>query len=367
MSAPAVLFAPSSPFAAVVDELTRIARADAAVLLLGETGTGKEVMARMVHAHSTRAQRPFVAVNCGAIPEALLETELFGHVRGAFTGADRRREGRVAAAEGGTLFLDEVGELPLALQVKLLRLLQERTYEPVGDTKSVPADFRLVAATNKDLLAEVDAGRFRRDLYYRLAVCPVNLPPLRERGDDVVMMFDTFWAERGEVRNVDPAVYEALRAYAWPGNVRELWNVVERLRICAAGNTITLNDVPLSLRQRGGIVAARAAQGEAAALRQRLAADGVSGESDVAIDNDNARVERAGLFEEHSALRPLLPVNLTEMLRELENEYIDSALEATRGNRQAAAALLGLQRTTLVEKLKRRESGLRVPDERPTA
>ena len=351
MSAP-VLYTPDSPFAAVVDELTRIARVDASVLLLGETGTGKEVMARLVHERSERATRPFVAVNCGAIPEALLETELFGHARGAFTGADRRREGRIAAAEGGTLFLDEIGELPLALQVKLLRVLQERTYEPIGDVKSVQADFRLIAATNKDLLAEVEAGRFRRDLYYRLAVVPSVLPPLRERGDDVVLMFKAFWAERGEQRPIDDAVFAALRAYAWPGNVRELWNVVERLHICAAGARITINDVPANVR---GVRMATlpTPRDESVDLRARL----VEGERAEAVA-DTSAFERASLFDEHTSLRPLLPVNLTELLRELENEYIDSALEQTRGNRQAAAALLGLQRTTLVEKLKRRDAAV---------
>jgi sigma-54 specific flagellar transcriptional regulator A len=277
-----------------------------------------------------------------------LEAELFGHARGAFTGADRRREGRIAAAEGGTLFLDEIGELPLALQVKLLRVLQERTYEPVGDAKTVQADFRLVAATNKDLLAEVEAGRFRRDLYYRLAVVPFVLPPLRERGGDVALMFKAFWAERGETRPVDDAVFAALRSYGWPGNVRELWNVVERLHVCATGSRITINDVPALVR---GSASVAREHDQSAALRARVS------DGDTRDEAASAALERASLFEENPSLRPLLPVNLTELLRDLENEYIDSALEQTRGNRQAAAALLGLQRTTLVEKLKRREAG----------
>lgn len=371
MQAPSVLCSPASPLMPVIEELTRIAHSDAAVLLLGDTGTGKEVMARHVHANSPRADKPFVAVNCGAIPEALLEAELFGHARGAFTGADRRREGRVALAEGGTLFLDEIGELSLGLQVKLLRLLQEKTYEPVGDVKSVNANFRLVAATNKDLLAEVEAGHFRRDLYYRLAVCPVTLPPLRERGEDVVVMFNAFWLERGEERPIDEAVYAALRRYTWPGNVRELLNLVERLRVCVTGPRITIGDLPAAFRGPAAPPTLSGTQPPVLVepttrvmddLGSRLQIRGVND-----TDDDAARVERDGLFVEH-APRPLLPVNLTELLRDLENEYIDAALEQTRGNRQAAAALLGLQRTTLVEKLKRREASVVRPVEhRPVA
>lgn len=331
-----IICSATSPLLPVIENLSRIARSEASVLLLGETGTGKEVMARLVHDESVRKGKAFVPVNCGAIPEALIEAELFGHSRGAFTGADRRREGRVAAAEGGTLFLDEIGELPLSLQVKLLRLLQERSYEPVGESRSVRADFRLVAATNKNLLDEVEAGRFRRDLYYRLAVCPVELPALCARGDDVVVLFQHFWKLRGEERVVDDAVFAMLRTYSWPGNVRELWNLVERLGVCAMGPRITVSDLPRNLATPPApptpTVLARVTQHEQVALEELMGMP-------------SARV------------RQMFPLSLAEVLREIENEYIDAALEQTHGNRQAAANLLGLQRTTLVEKLRRRDVG----------
>src|SRR6185436_2953126 len=243
-----VVHAPSSPIAEVIRTCRRIAPSDATVLLTGETGTGKEVFARLLHATSGRTNRQFVPVNCGAIPETLLESELFGFVRGAFTGAISARRGRVALAEGGTLFLDEIGEMPLALQVKLLRLLQEGTYEPVGSSESVTANFRLIAATNRDLELEVKAGRFRRDLYYRLHVCPVGLPPLRERPEDISALFNHFWRQRGEQRPIAPEVLRCLETYSWPGNVRELENLVERISVCSEGRVIRLVDLPAMLR-----------------------------------------------------------------------------------------------------------------------
>jgi sigma-54 specific flagellar transcriptional regulator A len=243
-SDPGLIYSSGSPIAAIRATCTRIAASDATVLLTGETGTGKEIFARLVHTHSTRANRPFVPVNCGAIPESLIESELFGYVRGAFTGASASRRGRVATAEEGTLFLDEIGELPLSMQVKLLRLLQERTYEPVGSSTSVKANFRLVVATNRDLAEQVRLGRFRRDLYYRLHVCPVHLPPLRERRGDIATLFHHFWTRHGEARPVTAAVMHRLAEYDWPGNVRELENLVERLSVCAQGRIIELADLP---------------------------------------------------------------------------------------------------------------------------
>jgi len=352
---PSIVHGPDSPLVELVRTCRRIAASEATVLLTGETGTGKEVFARFIHEHSGRHGRSLVPVNCGAIPETLLESELFGHVRGAFTGAVASRRGRIAAADGGTLFLDEIGELPLSLQVKLLRVLQERSYEPVGSTESVPADFRLVAATNKDLAAEVAAGRFRRDLYYRLLVCPIEVPPLRARNGDAARLFMHFWSARGERRQLDPAVVEAISTHDWPGNVRELENLVERLAVCAEGSVIRLADLPSTLRGRRGapglavvppidpsfavacaepVTLAPLASLPEEPLRFRMADD-----APVPVD---------------AAVAEGRPVDLPGMLRRLEEAYIDAALSRTGGNKKAAADLLGLQRTTLVEKLRRR-------------
>jgi sigma-54 specific flagellar transcriptional regulator A len=364
---PRLIHGADSPLVELVRTCRRIAQSDATVLLTGETGTGKEVFARFVHEQSARAGKALVPVNCGAIPEALLESELFGHVRGAFTGAIAARRGRVAAAHGGTLFLDEIGELPLSLQVKLLRVLQERTYEPVGSTEPVPADFRLVAATNRDLAAEVAAGRFRRDLYYRLLVCPVEVPPLRARGGDVVRLFQHFWSARGETRPVEPAVLEALRAYDWPGNVRELENLVERVAVCAEGSAIRLADLPASVRARRANGTTLAVV--AAATPEAEAFDPASGplptpaplapEAPAAAPLAPEEPPRFRLAEDvpvsiEPALAEGRPVDLPRILRRLEEAYIDAALSRTGGNKKAAADLLGLQRTTLVEKLRRR-------------
>jgi two-component system response regulator HydG len=228
------------------------------VLLTGETGTGKEVFARFIHDESARAGKALVPVNCGAIPEALLESELFGHVRGAFTGAVAARRGRVAAAHGGTLFLDEIGELPLSLQVKLLRVLQERTYEPVGSTEPVPADFRLVAATNRDLAADVAAGRFREDLYYRLNVVHVEMPPLRARGGDVMALAEHFLARfaaenHKAIGGFSDRARTRLRAYRWPGNVRELENAIERAVVMCEAERIDDTHLPQGAAPPAGL------------------------------------------------------------------------------------------------------------------
>jgi sigma-54 specific flagellar transcriptional regulator A len=428
---PGLVYAPGSPLEGLLRTARRIAASDATVLVTGETGTGKEVIARYVHSRSKRADRPLVPVNCGAIPEALLESELFGHVRGAFTGATGARKGRIALAQGGTLFLDEIGELPLSLQVKLLRVIQERTYEPVGSAESVTADFRLIAATNRDLAAEVEAGRFRRDLYFRLMVVPLEVPALRDRPQDVVVLLHHFWKRRGETRAIDPAVLARLQAYSWPGNVRELENLVERLSVCVEGPTVRLEDLPPRYRDDAGparfdgpaVVRGRAAnadrpvepapfpdggiasllppialppEGSAAApmpaipipegwatpaipavpapdapalpaapsvppeLRSAPAPEPIAGalpplrRPEPRPPAGEPEAAAVGFPRPLSLPAPGQPLDLPGLLRRLEDLYIDCALARTNGNRKAAAESLGLQRTTLVEKLRRR-------------
>jgi sigma-54 specific flagellar transcriptional regulator A len=381
---PGLVYGSGSPIAAIRATCTRIAASNATVLLTGDTGTGKEVFARLVHAHSNRAERPFVPVNCGAIPESLIESELFGYVRGAFTGAAASRRGRVAMAEGGTLFLDEIGELPLPMQVKLLRVLQERTYEPVGSSTSVTANFRLVAATNHDLAELVRLGRFRQDLYYRLHVCPVHLPPLRERRGDIAPLFHHFWKRHGEERPVTSAVMHRLESYDWPGNVRELENLVERLSVCAQGHIIELADLPaVFLEVHDGSLDIA---GESAAPRDEVSQE-IWADLDGASEPVSAS-ERSGLLDPSVRRGPValapdagsgasepgreapvlslpanlsLPVDLPNLLRTLEESYIRLALEQSGGNKKEAARLLGLGRTTLVEKLRRRAADVSAP------
>jgi sigma-54 specific flagellar transcriptional regulator A len=376
-TAEGIVCAADSPIADVVRACTRIAASEATVLLTGETGTGKEVFARMVHTHSGRAKRPFVPVNCAAIPDSLLESELFGYVRGAFTGAVNSRRGRVAMAEGGTLFLDEVGDLPLPLQVKLLRLLQHHTYEPVGSSESVTGDFRLVAATNRDLSEDVQAGRFRRDLYYRLHVCPLVLPPLRDRKSDIAPLFFHFWQQHRETRPIAPAVLRQLESYSWPGNVRELENLAERLSVCSESSTIGLADLPSTFMDgaaarstdigcdgKAETIEGAGALIEIAESDSRPNTDEIplgpipSEESDgfavVEKTTSEAFALPLGMTAKAALGEFSLPVDLPRLLRETEESYIRLALEQSGGNKKEAARMLGMGRTTLVEKLRRK-------------
>ena len=292
-------------------QLAQLSPTDTSVLLTGESGTGKELVARTIHRNSKRVSQPFVAVNCAAIPEALLESELFGHAKGAFTDARQERQGLFTRAEGGTLFLDELGELPLTMQVKLLRALEERTIRPVGSDREVKIDLRLISATNRDLEAAIQDQRFREDLYYRVNVIQIELPPLRARGTDVLILAQHFIRAFAQSMNkpvsgIDNTVAEKLLTYPWPGNVRELRNVVERAMALTTSERIIVDDLPEKIRAHRG--------------RQIIL---------------NA--------EDPSGLLPL---------EQVEQHYILHVLESVNGNRTQAAQVLGLDRKTLYRKLK---------------
>ena len=309
------IIAASKAMIELLEMLERTAAYKTTVLLTGESGTGKEVLARAIHAQSPRRQESFVAVNCGAIPDNLLESELFGHAKGAFTGAGRARRGLFVEADGGSIFLDEIGELPHALQVKLLRVLQEEEVRPVGETKSQKVDVRVIAATSRDLEQDVAEGTFREDLYYRLNVMHLSVPPLRERREDIPLLTDHFLAHFRTVlgkpiRTITDDALERLTSYSWPGNVRELENVIERAVILADTDRLTQQDLP------EGIVSAVAADGSDAAS-----------------------------------------FSLRRARRTVEAETIRRALKATGGNRTHAAKLLEISHRALLYKIK--EFGLR--------
>ncbi len=297
----------STALRSVLEVATQAAPSSATVLVLGESGTGKELLARYIHGKSSRSTGPFVAVNCAAIPESILESELFGHEKGAFTGAVARRDGRFARARGGTIFLDEIGELSAAVQVKILRVLQEGEYEPVGgDTKK--ADVRIVAATNRDLTAEVEAGRFREDLFYRLNVIAITAPPLRSRREDIPLLVDHFLGvyctKNGRARLVVAAeVMRKLMDYSWPGNVRELENVVERATVLCRGDNLQLEDLPEAVVQA----------------------------SDPQASN--------------------LAFPIGTPLHEVEHALIRDTLRYTNGDKSLAAQLLGISTRTIYRKL----------------
>lgn len=297
----------SSAMATVFRIVERVADSDASVLITGESGTGKELVARSIHERSSRKNAPFITVNCAAIPRDLLESELFGHVKGAFTGAVRNKAGKFLLADGGTLFLDEIGELPLELQPKLLRALQERVIEPVGGTVPLKLDVRILAATNLDLENALSSGGFREDLFYRIAVIPVHLPPLRERREDIPLLLRHFCAKHGAATvKFDTAATDALLKYHWPGNVRELENLVERSLILRNGDNLTLVDIPLKV-----------------------------------LGNDSSRNSQK-------------VINLPDdgyPLEELEREIVIEALERSGWNQTAAARFLRIPRHVLLYRM----------------
>ncbi|AXB06284.1 sigma-54-dependent Fis family transcriptional regulator [Aeromonas caviae] len=322
----------------------QVAETDSNVLILGESGTGKEVVARAIHELSARSAGPFVPINCGAIPAELLESELFGHEKGAFTGAIAARRGRFELAQGGTLFLDEIGDMPLPMQVKLLRVLQERQFDRVGGGKAVQADVRVIAATHRDLEAMIRTQAFREDLYYRLNVFPIETPPLRDRADDIPLLLQELLNRHAEqhkgIIRLTQRAMESLMQYAWPGNVRELSNLIERLLILYPNQIVDVADLP---------------------GRYRLLPCEPRDERLTEMDERDAL---AAVFQSPPELDPgiamplpmQLPqegVNLKEMLADLEVELIRQALESQDGVVARAADLLSMRRTTLVEKMKK--------------
>jgi transcriptional regulator with GAF, ATPase, and Fis domain len=313
----------SARMRAVFDFVRVIADSDSSVLVTGETGTGKELIANLIHQSSARRHKPFVPVSCAVLSETLIESELFGHERGAFTGAIRDRPGRFELSQGGTIFLDDIDDVPMSMQVKLLRVLQSRAIERLGGTRQIPVDVRVITGSKRDLRGLVGEGRFRDDLFYRLNVIPINLPPLRERREDVPLLADHFikryFRQRGEeTREISPAVMQAFLRYPWPGNVRELENACERIAQTCTCETVRLGCVPSSV------------------LFHKYME-----EPQPAV----ATHARTG------------PVSLDERLREVESGLIAWALKACGGNKSKAAELLSIKRSTLGDRIKKLDLG----------
>jgi two-component system response regulator PilR (NtrC family) len=304
----------------VFERIEKVAKTDSTILIMGPSGTGKELVASAIHKLSSRGPKSRVSVNCGAIPAELLESELFGHVKGAFTGAISNRKGRFEVAQNGTIFLDEIGDMPQLLQVKLLRVLQERVIEPVGSSETLPIDVRVIAATHRDLEKAVLEGKFREDLFYRLNVIPIRMPALKERREDIPLLISYFLdrfvsADRSNEISFAPLTMDLLMGYDWPGNVRELENVIERLVILRGGSEILAEDLPAKIFR----------------------------------SNPLATQQYKTLFE-----LPEVGVDLKQILSDIEDSLIMQAMNRTRGNKNQASKLLSLNRTTLIEKMKKK-------------
>jgi sigma-54 dependent transcriptional regulator, flagellar regulatory protein len=325
-AADARLVGRSAAMAHLRDIVARVAPSLAPVLITGPSGSGKEAVARAIHAASDRADKPFIAINCGAIPAELIESELFGHEKGSFTGASGRRIGRFEEAHGGTLFLDEIGDMRADMQVKLLRVLEDGVVQRVGGGTAVPVDVRIVSATHRAVHAEIEAGRFREDLYFRLGVLPVSAPALADRPDDIADLIEHFQTKMGPVGRVrfDAAALATLEAHAWPGNVRELRNIVERARVLFAGELLTSERIG----QLFGTVP-------------------ITNIAYIAQVRPNAKV----VVRPHDAHRT--PINLKELMEAMELERIQMALDMAEGVVSEAARMLTLKRTTLIEKMRK--------------
>ncbi len=306
----------------VFEMIEKVSYTDCTVLITGSSGTGKELVARAIHSHSNRSDRPFVVINCGAIPEELLESELFGHEKGAFTGAHKRRIGRFEMADGGTIFLDEIGEMSPSLQVKLLRVLQEREFERVGGIKPIKVDVRIIAATNRDLKVAIKEGKFREDLYYRLNVIPIHLPDLKDRKSDIPLLIDHFLRKyskesNGNIKGITKDALNIFMRYNWPGNIRELENIVKRIIILSDGEIIDVDDIPEYMKE------------------------------DIEVEDDRWRLKNIKPIEKG--------MGLNEAVREFEKRLIMEALEKSNGITSRAAKILKINRTTLIEKIKKQK------------
>jgi sigma-54 specific flagellar transcriptional regulator A len=359
----------SDAIKAIRNLLPVVAASNSTVLITGESGTGKEIVARSLHELSPRAGANFVPINCAAIPKDLIESELFGHKKGAFTGAVTDRVGRFELAHNGSIFLDEIGDLPLELQVKLLRVLQERVVDPVGGTRPVAVDVRVIAATHRDLEAEIAAGRFREDLYYRLNVLPLNTPPLRERSEDVPTLL-TFFAKHHAAPGEVPISFgqdfmEALKAYSWPGNVRELSNLIDRFSTLFAGQRLELRNFASSLLPKG-LAALKAVSDQNPSLplefdesavllgnQDNPSAGGIFDEAEEDEPALKTEVETMTFLSEGLPVLPPEGLSLKHRLAEIERDLIAQALSRTKGNVSQTARILNVQRTTLIEKIQK--------------
>lgn len=331
------------------DLISRIAEDDYSnVLIRGESGTGKELVAKAIHFHSKRKNNNFVPVNCAAIPDDLLESELFGHTKGAFTGATQNKIGRIQYADGGTLFLDEIGDMKATLQAKLLRVLQEKEFEPVGALKATPVDTRILAATNCDLEQLVKEGRFREDLYYRLSVIPLSIPPLKKRKEDIPLLLDHFIEIYTQKRGRAPVqfskrVISALIRYDWRGNVRELENLVQHMSILYSGQTIELEDLPEKF----------------STFDQSLDAKEIAEDTEEVFAQDPDQSSQKAALDISEFHWDQGQIDFNELINTFETQLIVQAMKLSGGNKKEAARLLNLKRTTLLEKIKKKElSGL---------
>lgn len=323
--------------------IARVSKSNTNVLIIGESGTGKELVARMIHESGPLAGHPFVPINCGAIPENLIESEMFGHKKGSFTGAVSDKQGMFEVANGGTIFLDEVGELPMAMQVKLLRVIQERSFRRVGGTNDIKVSVRIIAATNRDLEAAIHKNTFREDLYYRLNVIQIRTPPLRERKEDIPVLIDHFLKKfstklNKNVAGFEPEAERALLTYQWPGNIRELENVIERAMALENGTKITRDSLPTAVLE--GVAAREAAGHGPESTPRKVDVSGLSVQT-----NDGLTLPPADFSKG--------PLNLDEIINQVEKHYLMRALESAQGVKKKAAELLGITFRSIRYRLKK--------------